>query len=139
MQLTMRLELPGRLSNFLSRPEYYLTDTIKRADKLVFTLLQASIKTNAPRKSGNLARSIDIDFVKRKVYSKAIYSRAVELGHYAEPKGPYLLKFIDKGKSVSLKSTRSKKQPYFFKAQSQNKQQIIQIYEDALHRLMERV
>ena len=139
MQLNFKLEVPDRLRRYLANPTPYITDTMKKADKLALTLLQESIKTNAPRKSGELSRSIKIDIDERKVFSDSVKGRAIELGHYAVPISGKYLHFIDKGKDVFLKFTRSKKQPFFFRSISQNKIQLMEIYDDAFKKLLESI
>ena len=139
MRLNFKVEYPEKLKRFLDNPTPYINDTMRQADKLVLTLLQESIKTNAPRKTGALAKSIEIRVSQRKVFTDLIYATAIEKGHYAEPiKGKYL-HFVDAGKDVFLKFTRSKKKPFFFKSIRQNKLQILEIYDDAFKKLMERV
>lgn len=140
MQLNFKLEVPDRLRRYLANPTPYITDTMKKADKLALTLLQESIKTNAPhRKSGQLSDSIKIDIGERKVFSDSIYGRAIELGHYAVPISGKYLHFIDRGKDVFLKFTRSKKQPFFFRSIDQNKDQLEEIYDDAFKKLLESI
>lgn len=139
MRLNFKIEYPEKLRSFLANPTPYVNGTMRAADRLVLILLQESIKTNAPRKTGALAKSIEVNVSQRKVFTNLVYATAIEKGHYAEPiKGKYL-HFVDRGKDVFLKFTRSKKKPFFFKAISQNKLQILEIYDDAFTKLMRKV
>jgi hypothetical protein len=136
--LNFKIDVPQKLRAFLEYPDAFVDRTMKSADKLALTLLQATIKTNAPRRSGNLSKSITVDLAERKISSNLVYSRAIELGHYAEPRGKFL-HFVSGGKDVFLRFTRAKKQPYFFKSINQNKQQVLEIYDEAFKKLLESV
>ena len=134
-KLHFKVEIPQKLRSLLENPTPFISATMKQADKLALTLLQESIKTNAPRRTGALSRSIHIDLAERTVQTNLVYSRAIELGHYAEPRGKFL-HFVDGGKDVFLRFTRSKKQPYFFKSINQNRLQVLEIYDDTFKKLM---
>ena len=138
MKLKFKVEVPQKLRRFLDNPTPFVTETMKQADKLALTLLQQSVKTNAPRRSGQLSQSITVDLVNRKIFSNLVYARAIELGHYAEPRGKFL-HFVAGGRDVFLKFTRSKKNPYFFKTLNQNRLQVLEIYDDAFKKLMEKI
>lgn len=147
MRLNFKVDYPEKLRRFLDHPTPYINDTMRAADRLVLILLQESIKTNAPRKTGTLAKSIEINVSQRKVFTNLFYARAIELGHYWPSKNysgtTKLLHFIGMDKEghldVFLKAIRIKKRPFFFRSISQNKLQILEIYDDAFKKLMERV
>ncbi len=138
MQLNMKVEVPDRLRKFLANPTPYVNQTMQGADKEALTLLKTDIAAKAPKKSGKLAASITVDIANRKLFSPLVYARAIELGHYAVPKGKYL-HFVDRGKDVFLKFTRSRKQPFFFKTLHADKIKILDIYDKAFKRLLESI
>jgi len=142
MQLKIKVDMPDKLKMFLASPDRYINDTIKQADKDALTYLKENIARTAPRKSGQLASSITTDFDKRKVYATAVYARAVELGHYAEPKNTpkkMFMKFGSGSGEVFVKFVRTKKQPYFFKALNNSWSKIRDIYQKAIRQLLERI
>jgi len=138
MKLDMKIDIPWKLKRFFENPTPYISATMKEADRDALTLLENEISKAAPKKSGALSRSIDIDINARKVFTNSVYGRAVEIGHYAVPKGKYL-HFISSGKDVFLKFTRSRKQPFFFKTMHANKIKILDIYDEAFKKLLENV
>lgn len=132
MRIKGRIEIPENLRQFLVNPTPKVDATMKKTTKLILTLLQESIKTNIwHNKSGKLKESIEVDIDKKMIFSNLVYATAQEKGHYAEPVGKFL-HFVDGGKDVFLRFTRSKPQPFFFKAISQNKQQILEIFDDTV-------
>jgi len=153
------IEMPERLRRFLENPTPAFTQTMKEANREVLTLLKQDISRAAPRKSGKLSRGIEVNFAENKVYSKLVYSRAVELGHYAEAKPGHYLRFKGdaqrtgtwvfptmhyKGKKgfESLRGqwysgVRSRKQPYFFLTLHRDAQKINAIYDEAFGKIME--
>lgn len=135
MELSVKIDVPYRLQRFLQNPNSRVSEIMKEADKDVLELLRSEISRNAPKKSGRLAESITVDLDNRKVFSPLVYARAVELGHYAESIRGTFLKFTDMGKDVFLRFTRSKKQPFFFKAINANRLKIRDIYDKAFERL----
>ena len=156
-KLNYRIEVSPKLRRLLENPTPLVKATMQRADKIALTILQESIKTNAPRRSGKLARSIYIDLADRRVSSNLVYCRAIELGHFAQAKPGHYLRFAGAGQRTGYvfptmhykgakgyadlkgqwySGVRFKKQPYFFKSINQNKQQIIQTYEDEFKSLL---
>lgn len=140
MRISFRTNVPKSLEMFLEYPTPMVTETMSRADKLALMLMQESAKTNIwHNRTGALKNSITIDVKNRKLTTDLIYASAQEKGHYAEPINAKMLHFTDQGKDVFLHFTRSKAHPFFFKALSQNKQQILEIYDEAFKKLLERV
>ncbi len=133
MRIQGRIEIPENFRKFLSNPSTKVNETMKRTSKLILTLLQESIKTNIwHNKTGKLRASIKTDMDKWMVIADIDYAAAQEKGHYATPVNKKMLHYVDAGKDVFLRFTRSKPQPYFFKSISQNKQQILEIFDDAV-------
>jgi hypothetical protein len=156
--LHFKVEVPQKLRSFLENPTPIVNKYMKQADKLALTLLRESIKTNAPKgKTGKLRASIVIDLAERKVATNLVYGRAIELGHYAEAKPGHYLRFPGnaqrtgisvfptthfkgakgyeslKGQWVS--AVRFKKNPYFFRSINQNRQQVLEIYEEVFEKI----
>jgi len=142
MKLDIKIQVPQKLQRFLKNPTPYISSVIKAADKDALTLLKREISAAAPKKSGKLAGSITVDLASRKLFSLLNYARAVELGHFASAKYTprrMFLKFTDMGKEVFLRYVRTKKQPFFFKALDRNRTKVIDIYEKAFKRLLEKL
>ena len=139
MKTDMRIEVPEKLRRFLANPTPYVNQAMQEADKQTLSLLKSDIVSVTTKKSGALAGSITIDLLGRKIFSNKVYAPAYELGHYATPKNVKMLHFVDRGKDVFLKSTRSKPHVFFFKTLDKNRLKIHQIYDKAFDRLMERV
>jgi len=142
VKLSIKVQVPQKLQRFLSNPTPYIKDVIKTADKDALTLLQSEIRAAVPKKSGKLAESITVDLPGRRIYSLVAHAMAVELGHYASPKYTpkrMFLKFTDMGKEVFIKSVRTAKQPFFFKTLDRNRVKVIDIYEKAFARLLEKI
>lgn len=157
LRLETRIEVPEKVKRFIRNPTPAITRTLRKADKGVLTLLKREISKAAPRgKSGKLARSIEIDIKRRKVFSTSVYARAIELGHYAEadpgkylrfsgssqrtgrwifPTGHFRGRGTIAGQWVSF--VRTKAQPFFFPTLDKNRLNIIKIYNKAFKRLME--
>jgi len=138
MQTSISVQVPQRLKNFLANPSSRIDSIMKEADREALELLKKDISSAAPKKSGKLSKSIDIDLSEKKVFSNLIYVRAIELGHFAEPvRTPkrMFLHFTDKGKEVFLKYVRTRKQPFFFPTLSKDKVKIIDIYDKAFNKL----
>ncbi len=133
MRIQGRIEIPENLRQFLINPTPKVNATMKQATKSILTLLQESIKTNIwHSKTGKLKESIEIDIDKKMIFSNLVYATAQEKGHFATPIRAQMLHFVDGGKDIFLRFTRSKPQPFFFKAISQNKQQILEVFDDAV-------
>ncbi len=136
MRIQGRVEIPENLRKFLVNPTPKVDATMKQATKLILILLQESAKSNIwHSKSGKLKESIEINLDKKMLFSNSVYAMAQEKGHYATPQNTpkkMFLKFTDGGKDVFMRFTRSKKQPFFFKTISQNKQQILEVFDDAV-------
>ena len=142
MKLDMRVEVPQHLKKYLANPTPVIKDARDRADKDALVLLRDEIKQAAPRKSGALADSIEVDLAKKNVFTKLTHARAVELGHYAEPRHTpkrMFLKFTTLSKDVFIKFARTTKQPFFFPTLSKNRLKVIDIYEKAFARMLEKL
>ena len=139
MQLETNVEVPERLRKFLANPTPFVNQAMSEADKEALSLLKVDIAAAAPKKTGALSRSITVDTTQKKVFSPLIYARAVELGHYAEPVNRKMLHFVDKGKDVFLRFTRSRKRPYFFPTLHRDSLKIRQIYDKAFDRMAQQV
>ena len=142
MKLNMRVEVPQRLKKFLANPTPVIKDIRNQADKTALIFLRDSIREAAPRKKGELAASVEVDLGKKNVFSALAYARAVELGHYASPKYTpkrMFLKFTSLGRDVFIKFVRTKKQPFFFPTLSKNRLKVIDIYEKAFARMLEKL
>ena len=140
MKLETRVRVPEKLRKYLRNPTPAITKTLKLADKKALKFLQGEISRAAPRKTGQLARSIQVDLPRRKVFSTLPWARAVELGHYAVPENTpkrMFLSFTSRGKDVFLKFVRTKKQPFFFLTLSRNQLKVIKIYDKAFKKLLE--
>ena len=140
MKLETRIRIPEKLKRYLRNPTPAITKVLKEADKRALTFLQRETSRAAPRKSGQLARSIQIDLTRRKVFSTLPWARAVELGHHATPQNTpkrMFLSFTSRGKEVFIKFVRTKKQPFFFKTLDRNRIKVIQIYDKAFKKLLE--
>ena len=142
MKLDMRVEVPQRLKKFLANPTPVIKDIRDQADKDALVFLRDEIKQAAPRKKGELAASVEVDLGKKNVFTMLAYARAVELGHYASPKYTpkrMFLKFTSLGRDVFIKAVRTKKQPFFFPTLSRNRLKVIDIYEKAFARMLEKL
>ena len=160
LRLETRIEVPEKVKRFIRNPTPAITRTLRKADTTVLRFLQNEISKAAPRgRTSRLARSIEIDVKRRKVFSTSVYARAIELGHYAEARPGKFLRFLGteqrtgvyvfpvghfkgargfehlRGQFVSF--VRTKKQPFFFLALARNRLNVIKIYNKAFKRLME--
>ncbi len=137
MRIKGRIQIPESLKKFLVNPTPKVNEAMNQATKLILMLLQESIKTNIwHSKTGDLKDSIDIDIDKRTVFTNLVYASAQEKGHYAEPVNKLMLHFEDAGKDVFMRFTRSKPKPFFFKSISQNKQQIDELFDDVVKKML---
>ncbi len=157
MKLETRLEVPEKVKRLLRNPTPAINRILKKADKRALTFLQKEISKAAPRgKTGDLARSIEVDLIRRKITSSAVYARAVELGHYAEADEGKYLRFEGSGQRTGthvyptshfrgtkgtifgqwVSAIRTEKQPYFFSTLSKNQVNIINIYEKEFRKLL---
>ena len=139
MKTDMRIEVPEKLRRFLANPTPYVNQAMKEADKETLSLLKSDIVAVTHKKTGELAGSIQIDLLGRKIFSNKVYAPAYELGHYATPVNVKMLHFVDRGKDVFLKSTRSKPHVFFFKTLDKDRLKIHQIYDKAFDRMAARV
>lgn len=142
MKFGMKIEVPQRLKKFLANPTPYIDQTMKTADKETLTTLKTDIKAITHKKSGKLAGSVQVDLLGRKVYSRSPYAKAYQLGHYAVPRHTpkrMFLKFTDMGKEVFIKFVRTKRKPFFFETLNRDRIKIINIYDKAFKRLLEKV
>ena len=142
MKLDFKVQVPYRLQRFLANPDPVMKAALDEADKAALTLLKTDVSRAAPKSSGALAKSIDVNLRERKVFSNSVYARAIELGHYAEatrtPKRMFL-KFVSRGREVFLRYTRSKKQPYFFLTLHKDRIKVLDIYGKAFERMLKRI
>jgi len=142
MKISMRIKVPERLRKFLTNPTPQIDQTMKVADKETLTLLKTDIKAIVHKKSGELAESVQIDLANKKIYSKSLYARAYQLGHYAEPihtPKRMFLKFTDKGKDVFIRFVRTERKPFFFETLNKDRRKIREIYNKAFKRLLEKI
>jgi hypothetical protein len=134
----IKMIMPAKLKKFLDSPDPFIQGTMKEANKDVRQLLKKKISEAAPKRSGNLSNSIEESETGNKVFTKSVYGRAVEMGHYAEPRGKFL-HFVDGGKDVFIKFTRTRKHPYFFLAADRARLDALDIYDKAYKKLLESV
>ena len=139
MKTDMRIEVPAKLRSFLANPTPCINQAMQEADKQTLSLLKSDIVSVTTKKSGALAGSIKIDLLGRKIFTDKVYASAYELGHYAEPIHVKMLHFVDRGKDVFLKSTRSKPHVFFFKTLDKDRLKIHQIYDKAFDRMAAKV
>ncbi|GAG16816.1 unnamed protein product, partial [marine sediment metagenome] len=84
LPLDVRMEVPPHLVKFLKNPTPAMKNARDRADKRALFFIRDKIKEEAPKgKTGDLRESIKVDLKKKTVFSKGVYARAIELGHYA--------------------------------------------------------
>ena len=142
MKLGIKVDVPDRLAKFLRNPTPFFTSTLKEADRQALTMLKTDISRAAPKRSGKLASSFVVNTAQRSLYSKLVYARAVELGHYAEPRNTpkrMFLKFTSQGKEVFLRYVRTRKSPFFFITAHRDKAKLIDIYDVAFKKMLEKV
>ena len=143
LKLDIKIQVPYKLQRFLNNPTPEIRSILRDADWKALVFLRSEIRDAAPKgKTGDLADSIEYDLDKRMLFSNLIYSRAIELGHYASPKNTpkkMFLHFTDAGKEVFLRFVRTKKQPFFFKTLDRNRVKVIDIYEKAFAKMLEKL
>ncbi len=144
LPLDVRMEVPSHLAKFLKNPTPAMMGARKKADKRSLYFIRDEIKEAAPKgKTGDLRESIKVDLKKGTVFSKGVYARAIELGHFAEPaRTPQLmfLKFTNvAGEDAYPKFVRTEKKPYFFPALHEGRGRIIDIYEEEYARMLNKV
>lgn len=152
MKLDMRVEVPERLKKYLNNPTPFIKAARKDADKVALFFLRDEISSAAPRDSGDLAGSIEVNLAKRNVFSKLVYSRAVELGHFAEAEpgkhlrfpgasqgGTYVFPTKRRADGTLGSFIRTKAQPFFFNTLSKNQLNVINIYERAFAKMLKRI
>ena len=158
MKIDVRADIPPRLKKYLANPGPVVKDARGRADKDALILLRDGIKQAAPRKKGGLAGSIEVDLAKKKVFSKLVYSRAVELGHFAEAEPGHHLRFPGtrqggayvfptkrykgtRGTTLGALGSfiRTEAQPFFFPTLPKKRFKLIDIYKKAFARMLEKL
>ena len=144
LPLDVRMEVPSHLAKFLKNPTPAMMGARKKADKRALYFIRDKIKEAAPKgKTGDLRESIKVDLKKGTVFSKGVYARAIELGHFAEPaRTPQLmfLKFTNvAGEDAYPKFVRTEKKPYFFPALHEGRGRIIDIYEEEYARMLNKI